>query len=560
MLSRIDYDFSNASVCILDTGVSYGHPLLSGVFEEDTVQSVENHWGKNDHDGHGTEMAGIALYYNLQEKLLSSNRERIVHHLESVKILPPKGENDPKLYGAITQRAVYLAEVSRPKSERTLCMAVTSGKYNTNDGSPTSWSGAVDSITSGANDEEKRLFFVSAGNVYPYELSDSEYPNANIIHSVESPGQAWNAITVGAYSQDIRIEEKLLNSYRAVANCGELSPYSSTSVMWDKKWPIKPEILCDGGNIATNGNDYTECSDLSLLTTNFKPMSRLFSTICGTSSATAQAAWMAAQIVAEYPGIWPETVRALLIHSARWTDSMISQFCNPDKKTAGRRNLLRSCGYGIPDLDRAIQCMNNSVNLVIEAELQPFVKNGMNEMHIHHIPWPKDVLQELGAVPAIMRVTLSYFIEPGPGEIGWRDKYRYQSCGLRFDVINQNETKTDFIKRINIKMRGEDKKDSGEGTSGSENWYLGADNRDVGSIHSDFRQQNAADLCDANYIAVYTVIGWWRERVNLGCYNKKVRYSLVVSISTPEVDVNLYTPIITQIESHIKSAVEIEVS
>ena len=109
-------------------------------------------------------------------------------------------------------------------------------------------------------------------------------------------------------------------------------------------------------------------------------------------------------------------------------------------------------------------------------------------------------------------------------------------------------------------MRGEDKKDSGEGTSGSENWYLGADNRDIGSIHSDFRQQNAADLCDANYIAVYPVIGWWRERVNLGCYNKKVRYSLVVSISTPEVDVNLYTPIITQIESHIRSAVEIEVS
>jgi hypothetical protein len=560
LLSRIDYDFSNASVCILDTGVSYGHPLLSGVFEEETVQSVENHWGKNDHDGHGTEMAGIALFHNLQEKLLSSNRERIVHHLESVKILPPKGENDPKLYGAITQRAVYLAEVSRPKSERTLCMAVTSEKYNTNDGSPTSWSGAIDSITSGVNDEEKRLFFVSAGNVYPYELLDSEYPNANIIHSVESPGQAWNAITVGAYSQDIRIEEELLNSYRAVANCGELSPYSSTSVMWDKKWPIKPEILCDGGNIATNGNDYTECSDLSLLTTHFKPMSRLFSTICGTSSATAQAAWMAAQIIAEYPGIWPETVRALLIHSARWTDSMIAQFCNQDKKTTGRRNLLRSCGYGIPDLDRAIQCMNNSVNLVIEAELQPFVKNGMNEMHIHHIPWPKDVLQELGEVPAIMRVTLSYFIEPGPGEIGWRDKYRYQSCGLRFDVINKNETKTDFIKRINIKMRGEDKKDSGEGTSGSENWYLGADNRDVGSIHSDFRQQNAADLCDANYIAVYPVIGWWRERVNLGCYNKKVRYSLVVSISTPEVDVNLYTPIITQIESHIRSAVEIEVS
>ncbi len=560
LLSRLDYDFSNAAICILDTGVSIGHPLLANVINDDTVQAVEAAWGNNDHEGHGTEMAGIALYYNLQNKLLSPNRERIVHHLESVKILPPRGENEPKLYGAITQRAVYLAEISRPEIERILCMAVTSGKYNTNDGSPTSWSAAVDSITSGASGEEgKRLFSVSAGNVYPFELSDIAYPDANINHSVESPGQAWNAITVGAYSQIIRIEEELLSGYQPVADCGELSPYSSTSVTWDKKWPIKPEILCDGGNIATCGNEYTECTDLSLLTTHYKPLSRLFSTIWGTSSATAQAAWMAAQIIAEYPGIWPETVRALLIHSARWTDAMKSQFCKPDKKTTGRRNLLRSCGYGIPSLERAIQCMNNSVNLVIESELQPFVKNGMNEMHVHHIPWPKEILQDLGAVPAIMRVTLSYFIEPGPGEIGWKDKYRYPSCGLRFEVINQNETKSDFMKRINIKMRGEDKKDAGEGTSGSENWYLGADNRDVGSIHSDFRQQNAADLCDANYVAVYPIIGWWRERVNLGRYNSMVRYSLVVSISTPEVDVNLYTPIITQIEAGIKTAVEIEV-
>jgi Subtilase family. len=333
LLSRIDYDFSNAAICILDTGVSSGHLLLSGAFDDDTVQSVEAAWGNGDHDGHGTEMAGIALYYNLQDRLLSPNRQRIVHHLESVKILPPKGENDPKLYGAITQRAVYLAEISRPHIERTVCMAVTSERYNTNDGSPTSWSGAVDSIVSGAMDrDEKRLFFVSAGNVYPFELSHSEYPESSIIHSVESPGQAWNAITVGAYSQDVRIEDNLLKNYRAVANSGELSPYSSTSVMWDDRWPIKPEILCDGGNVATNGTDYTECTDLSLLTTHYKPLSRLFSTIWGTSSATAQAAWMAAQIIAEYPGIWPETVRALLIHSARWTDSMKSQFCKDDKK------------------------------------------------------------------------------------------------------------------------------------------------------------------------------------------------------------------------------------
>lgn len=82
----------------------------------------------------------------------------------------------------------------------------------------------------------------------------------------------------------------------------------------------------------------------------------------------------------------------------------------------------------------------------------------MKEMDLHEIPWPTEVLQELGDTKVRLRITLSYFIEPGPGEIGWKDRYRYPSCGLRFDLINNNEELEDFKKRINVKMRGDDKK------------------------------------------------------------------------------------------------------
>ena len=171
-------------------------------------------------------------------------------------------------------------------------------------------------------------------------------------------------MTVGAYTKDITIEDEEFSGFSPVADVGDLSPYSSTSVKWDDKWPIKPEILLDGGNIATNGTDYTNCPDLSLLTTDRLPLVRLFSTIWGTSSATAQAAWMAAQLFTEYPDIWPETVRALLVHSSRWTDEMYRRFCTNKLKSQGIRNLLRSCGYGIPHLEKAIQCLNNSVNMI----------------------------------------------------------------------------------------------------------------------------------------------------------------------------------------------------
>ena len=104
-------------------------------------------------------------------------------------------------------------------------------------------------------------------------------------------------------------------------------------------------------------------------------------------------------------------------------------------------------------------------------------------------------------------------------------------------------------------MRGDDKKDKGDGSSGSDRWYLGSDNRDVGSVHSDFCELNAVDLCDCNHIAVFPVIGWWRERDYLKRYDKKVRYSLIVSLSTPKTDTDLYTPIITQITPTTKISI-----
>lgn len=560
LLTRTTFHNMNASVCLLDTGLSAEHPLLSPATREEDVQTVESAWRIGDHDGHGSEMAGVALFNDLKGCLSDSKDVHVLHKLESVKILPPRGENPPELYGAVTEQAVALAEIASPYTERAICMAVTSPKYGTIDGSPTSWSGAVDSITSGAEGSgRKRLFFISAGNVDPTELSAAGYPGANILHCVENPGQAWNALTVGAYTKDITIEDEEFSGFSPVADVGDLSPYSSTSVNWDDKWPIKPEILLDGGNIASNGTDYTNCPDLSLLTTDRLPLVRLFSTIWGTSSATAQAAWMAAQLFTEYPDIWPETVRALLVHSSRWTDKMYRRFCTNKLKSQGIRNLLRSCGYGIPHLEKAIQCLNNSVNMIIQGEIQPYEKSEgsahTREMHLHTIPWPAEVLQSLGETEVELRVTLSYFIEPGPGEIGWKNRYRYPSHGLRFDLINANESVEGFKKRINVKMRGDDPKDKGDGSSGSSRWFLGPENRDVGSIHSDFIKTSAVNLCNANVIAVYPVIGWWRERSYLGKCDGMARYSLVVSLSTPREDVDLYTAIIDKIPNYVQTEI-----
>lgn len=76
---------------------------------------------------------------------------------------------------------------------------------------------------------------------------------------------------------------------------------------------------------------------------------------------------------------------------------------------------------------------------------------------------------------------------------------------------------------------------------------MGSNARHRGSIHSDIWRGTAADLADRQHIAVYPVSGWWKERYYMDRWRRDARYALVVSIHAPEVEVDLYTPVRTQV-------------
>lgn len=545
----------NTSICILDTGINNGHPLIAPFLEDRDMHSYDPDWGVNDDKGHGTWMSGIAAFGNLSNCLQSGEAINIRHRLESGKILPPHGENDPLLYGFITQQVISLAEIEKPNQKRIICMAISEDQINR--GNPSSWSGAIDNISSGADDEIKRLIILAAGNV---TTDFQTYPEINQVTSVHSPGQSWNALTVGAFTELVQIEEENLKDYRALAPPGGLSPFSTTSMTWEKKWPIKPEVLFEGGNIAINDEGFTTVSDeLSLLTTHAQPRMAHFESFNMTSAATAKAAWMAAQIQEHYPEIWPETIRCIIVHSADWTSTMKEQFFTGTTKRLKFQNLVRTCGYGVPSLEKALYCTNNSLSLISEEEIQPFDRKENNsgfrtkEMHFYEIPWPKEVLMELGNTKVKMKVTLSYFIEPGPGEIGWKDRYRYRSHGLKFDVNTSTETKDQFIKRINKASREENEALDSRNDSGR--WAIGSQNRNLGSLHSDFIEGTAAELATCNFLGIYPVIGWWRERSHLNKWDKKTRYSLMISIETPEMEVDIYTPVAIKLKIPIETEI-----
>lgn len=225
-------------------------------------------------------------------------------------------------------------------------------------------------------------------------------------------------------------------------------------------------------------------------------------------------------------------------------------------------NLIRHCGWGVPTLERALWSAGNSLTLVVEDTVHPFQKvtgKGVvsRDMKLHALPWPREQLLALAPDTQVeLCVTLSYFIEPNPSARGTSSKFHYPSHRLRFDVQRPLDTTTDdFVARINAAAEREDDGDPIDPRD--PDWLLGDRQRHRGSLHQDIWRGTAAELANRGFIAVYPAKGWWRTRPAQERYDRPARYSLIVSIRTPETDVDLYTPIAQQVTAQAEALVTV---
>lgn len=536
------------AVCILDTGVNKGHPLLRDSLADGDLLTCNPAWEAADHHRHGTEMAGLALFGDLTAPLSMAGPVAVEHCLESVKILPPPNlpPNDRELYGSLTLEAIGRIETQQPTRDRVFCMAVAAPDSR-DQGRPSSWSAAVDSASCGVEDEKPRLIVLAAGNVARDDWR--YYPERNDVDHVHDPGQAWNALTVGAMTHKVQFDTAQFPNWTPLALPGGLSPSSTTSVGWPSPWPNKPDIVLEGGNgIREPGTGFVDTDNpLLLLTTHWRQTERLFTTMGDTSAAAAQAARMAATLLARYPDLWPESVRGLLIHSAEWTPEMLREVAGHSPASRARL-LLRRYGHGVPDLDRACWSASNALTLIAQDALTPFEKRkadvATKDMNLHSLPWPTEELLALGGQQVELRVTLSYFVEPNPARRGWKYRHRYQSHGLRFSIKTPTEGLDDFRARVSRDAQSEE---VGARTQDDPGWAIGPMQRNQGSVHSDSWAGSATDLASRGHLAVFPVGGWWKERANLERWRRDVRYSLIVTIRTPGVDVDIYTPVANQV-------------
>lgn len=559
-------DGITTSACILDSGVNYHHPILSLACNQDFAECWNPDWPHFDSysplgqfNDHGSKQAGLALFGDLQQAVLSADTVSVNHFIESARILPQGGSNDPELYGAITVGAASKLEAERPGWRRVYSLAVTSPPEAVG-GQPSSWSSEIDLSASGFVDGLPRLYVISTGNNRDL-VAQPEYWDQIHLAQVEDPAQSWNALTVGAYTELTTNDDPTFDGWSPVAPAGDAAPATRSSINWGwrRQAPIKPDIVAEGGNrlVSPDETDITNADTVSILTTSGRTTGQLFETIADTSAATATVTHQAAVLMAEYPAYWPETIRGLLVHAADWTPRMHERFGllhGQHSPGEAKETMLRTVGYGVTNLDRARYSADHALTLIAQDVIQPFTKKPgarpsddpkLNQMQLYQLPWPIDVLQQLPAELEVkLRITLSYFIEPNPGRRGYRQRYSYQSHGLRFEVIRPGQTLNNFRGFVNGLAVNEEY-DGPEGDTGG--WHLGPNLRKRGSLHSDIWIGTAADLADMHTIAVFPVGGWWKYRTAQDRWQNPVRYSLLVSIEVPDEEVDIYSVIENQI-------------
>lgn len=393
---------------------------------------------------------------------------------------------------------------------------------------------------------------MQAGGIVDY-LTKCDHPDSEIF----SPAQAWNAITVGAMTE--KDGNGGITQGSVLAETGDLAPVSRTA-SWKVTWPIKPDIVMEGGNWYEDNISDTPNShpDLMLVSTSHQYPMRSFVNMGDTSAATALAAREIAILRSEYSDLWPETIRALYVGSARWTDRMWSHIPENRRHIKGEYELLfRRYGYGKPNLARAMSSASNAVTLIVQDEIRPYTNTHsgrkLNEMRVFDLPWPVEVLRGLGTQEVTLRISLSTFIAPNPSEVARGKKLRYGSHGLRFKLKGADESVMQFKQRVGRNAEAEDAQVDNAPDSGE--WTFGSTRRDVGSLHIDTLTIKASDLARRGCIAVHPVGGWWKDSKKVDPTRCIARYALVVEIDTVGIEADIYT----EIETHVAIPVAVPI-
>ncbi|AYO05887.1 S8 family peptidase [Vibrio parahaemolyticus] len=395
---------SASKICVLDSGINANHILLQGAVGD--AQSFVDREDEFDYVGHGTAVAGVALFGDLEARIDGNDWTRDLWLL-SGKVLAT-GSNGQTEFDTKTIESTLSEAISYFYREYgcriyNLSLGNENAPYLHNH-----VSGIAVTLDELAR-ELDILIVVSAGNYSGSERISNwrdDYPHFLLSDDAAliDPAPAVNVLTVGAmakhtstYTERYYQRQGEINELH-VANEGQVSPFSRSSQ--SDKSVLKPDFLAHGGNFAIparlEGKSWKQVfKHLGVVTLNHNPQGNtLLSEYSGTSFSAPYITNLAGRLLNSYPDSSANLLRALLANHARITPELGATFS--DKK-----DVRRVAGYGVIDEDSLFRSSEEHVVLISEEQIE-------NDTHqFFELPIPEDYFRK-GKATRTITVSLAY--------------------------------------------------------------------------------------------------------------------------------------------------------
>lgn len=398
------------AIAILDSGILSNHPLLEkAVGDEIAVPllSTDRIQGDKPQDdvGHGTKVAGIAIYGDIKRCIEDKTFQPEVWILSAKVMFKEEDRGTGEIFATYDESE--LLEHQLKTAVRYFTANYPNCKvFNISFGDPYKkmFGGkrqfALATLIDELAKELDIVFVISAGNL---DLKSAGFPESYPEYLIEEkegvkvidPASSAYAITVGAISQEFGPSQRnKANVLFSPAKTNYPSPF--TCVGPGYRGMIKPELVEEGGNIIFSPSEPQKMEDIGgkLIVLNYRwaKDGEHFTVDHGTSFSAPKVAHYIARLFNQFPEYSPNLIKALLITSAEIppdNPSPLNEITFNDSDTK-LMDLLKIYGYGKPNF---IVAKTSDLNHVL---LQAENKIKVDGVHLYYFYLPKNFIDTIG--------------------------------------------------------------------------------------------------------------------------------------------------------------------
>lgn len=387
-------DDDATGILIVDSGIVSNHSLLEkAVGAEENFQEGEK--GVHDIAGHGTAVAGNALYGDIDESI-HNKTFRASNWLFSAKVMYAQKDfnnssdavYDPDRLIESQFNDAIRSFLENPQY-KIKAVNISFGNrfevFGVNNNRQFPLANLIDEL---ALEYRNVVFVVSAGNQNPQQFYNLDeivegYPDYLVQNSqfkIINPASSALSLTVGSIATSSRVFDTRFGEdiWHTVAKSGEPSPFSRTG--FGINGMVKPELVSYGGNLIVRDNFGRVAENIGgkipLLHNN--PTEKLFAFDYGTSFSAPKITNIIGKIANIYPNKSANFIKNLVLQSADSTP--IPKFKGDEIKKD--KASLQMIGYGLPDHDKAIYSYDNRIVLFDEGEI------GLNKVKVFSVNIP----------------------------------------------------------------------------------------------------------------------------------------------------------------------------